>query len=323
MADIFKSPAPDTVAKLTDSMYSGFLDPVMAQDYFAVVEKTSIVQSIARKIPLGPSGVRIPHWDGDVTARWVGETEQKPVTKGGLSKQDVVPFKIASIFAASAEVVRANPANYLNTMRSKIGEAIALAFDSAVLHGINSPFGADLADTTKEVELAPNAYLALNEGLGLLLADGKKWTGTLLDNKAEPILNGSVDTAGRPLFIEATYDQTSAAMRSGRVMGRPTFISDHVANEDILGFQGDWNQVIWGQIGGISYDVSDQATLDMSVNGDGTGIVSLWQQNMLAIRVEAEFGVLVNDPEAFVKLTGSPGPKAPTTPPKTATPAAK
>ena len=104
-------------------------------------------------------------------------------------------------------------------------------------------------------------------------------------------------------------------------MGRPTFISDHVANEDILGFQGDWNQVIWGQIGGISYDVSDQATLDLSVNGDGSSIVSLWQQNMIAIRVEAEFGVLVNDPEAFVKLTGTPGPKAPTAPKATPAPA--
>jgi HK97 family phage major capsid protein len=318
MADIFHTPAPDTAAKLTDSMFSGFLEPTLAQDYFAEVEKTSIVQQIARKIPLGPSGVRIPHWDGDVTARWVGETEQKPVTKGGLSKQDVVPFKIASIFAASSEVVRANPANYLNTMRSKIAEAIALAFDAAVLHGIDSPFGADLADTTKEVALAPNAYLALNEGLGLLLADGKKWTGTLLDNKAEPILNGSIDNAGRPLFIEATYDQSSGPFRSGRVMGRPTFVSDHVANANILGFQGDWQQVIWGQIGGISYDVSDQATLDLSTNGDGSGIVSLWQQNMIAIRVEAEFGVLVNDPEAFVKLVDTPAPKPLAVPPKTA-----
>lgn len=309
MANIFDSPAPNTVAKLSDSMFSGFLDPVMAMDYFTEMEKTSIVQQIARKIPLGPTGVRIPHWDGDVVARWVGETEQKPVTKGGMSKQDVVPFKIATIFAASSEVVRANPANYLGTMRSKVAEAIAVAFDAAVLHGINSPFGADLADTTKEVPLAPNAYTALNDGLTLLLADGKKWTGTLLDNKAEPVLNGSVDTAGRPLFIEATYDQTSAAMRSGRVMGRPTFISDHVANDNILGFQGDWSQVIWGQIGGISYDVSDQATLDLSQNGDGSSIVSLWQQNMIAIRIEAEFGVLVNDPQAFVKLVDTPAPK--------------
>jgi hypothetical protein len=60
---------------------------------------------------------------------------------------------------------------------------------------------------------------------------------------------------------------------------------------------------VWGQIGGLSYDVSDQATLDMSANGDGSGLVSLWQNNLLAVRIEAEFGVLVDDPEAFVKLT--------------------
>jgi hypothetical protein len=131
--------------------------------------------------------------------------------------------------------------------------------------------------------------------------------------------------SGRPMFIEATYGDTSSAFRSGRIMGRPTFIGDHVKNAPIVGFQGDWSQVIWGQIGGISYDVSDQATLDMSVNGDGTGIVSLWQQNMLAIRVEAEFGVLVNDPEAFVKLTDATLPLAPldakVPPAKPATPA--
>jgi hypothetical protein len=38
---------------------------------------------------------------------------------------------------------------------------------------------------------------------------------------------------------------------------------------------------------------------------------------MVAIRVEAEFAALVNDPEAFVKLTDVPAPKAPATPPKT------
>jgi hypothetical protein len=41
----------------------------------------------------------------------------------------------------------------------------------------------------------------------------------------------------------------------------------------------------------------------MSANGDGSGLVSLWQNNLIAIRIEAEFGVLVDDVEAFVKLT--------------------
>jgi HK97 family phage major capsid protein len=272
---------------------------------------------------MGPSGVRIPHWTGEVTARWVAETEQKPVTKGDMTKQDVVPFKIATIFAASSEVVRANPANYLSVMRTKVAEAIALSFDQAVLHKIDSPFGTALSDTTKEQALGPNAYDALNGGLTQLLADGKKWTGTLLDSKTEPILNASKDAAERPLFLEATYTDINSPFRTGRVIGRPTYISDHVAQDEVVGFMGDFSQLIWGQIGGLSYDVSDQATLDLSVNGDGSGIVSLWQQNMVAIRVEAEFAALVNDPEAFVKLTDTPAPKAPATPVKAPAPTAK
>jgi len=306
---------PATVAQTGDSIFSGFINPELAQDYFSQVEKTSVVQQICQKIPLGPSGVRIPHWTGNVTAKWVGEGGQKPVTKGAFSKQDIVPHKIATIFAASSEVVRANPLNYLNVMRTKVAEAIALAFDNAVLTGTDTPFGAYVAQTSKSVSLpdplgagkdathGSNAYTALNSGLSLLLGAGKKWNGTLFDSVAEPILNGAVDTAQRPLFLEATYGDINAPFRSGRVLGRPTFISDHVAASTTIGYMGDWSQIVWGQIGGISYDVSDQATLDLSAAQDGSGIVSLWQNNLVAVRVEAEFGVLVNDKDAFVKLT--------------------
>jgi len=323
MADIFHTPAPDTVAKQSDSMFSGYLDPVLTQDYFAEVAKVSIVQQLGRRIPMGPTGVRIPHWTGEVTARWVAETEQKPVTKGDMSKQDIVPFKIATIFAASSEVVRTNPANYLGMMRAKVAEAIAFSFDQAILHKVGSPFGSALSDTTKTQELGPNAYDGLNGGLTQLLADDKKWTGTLLDSKTEPILNASKDAAERPLFLEATYTDINGPFRVGRVIGRPTYISDHVALDEVVGYMGDFSQLVWGQIGGISYDVSDQATLDMSANGDGSGIISLWQQNAIAIRVEAEFAALVNDPEAFVKLTSTPAPKAPATPVKAPAPTAK
>lgn len=306
---------PSTVSKTSDSMFSGYLNPELSEDYFAIMEKTSIIQQIARKIPLGPTGVRVPHWTGNVTANWVGEAAQKPVTKGDMTKQDIVPRKIATIFAASAEVVRANPQNYLNTMRTKVAEAIAVAFDAAVLNGTSTPFGAYVAQTSKSISLADplgagkgvadgsNAYQALNGGLKLLLDAGKKWNGTLFDTTSEPILNAAVDTAQRPLFLEATYGDINAPFRSGRVLGRPTFISDNVVSSTTIGYMGDWNQIVWGQIGGLSFDVSDQATLDLSSAQDGSGIVSLWQNNLVAVRVEAEFGVLVNDKDAFVKLT--------------------
>ncbi|AUV61975.1 hypothetical protein KIV63_gp69 [Mycobacterium phage SWU2] len=305
------------IAQTGDSMFAGTLEPDLAQDYFAEAEKTSIVQKLARKIPMGTTGVKIPHWTGDVAASWIGEGDMKPITKGNFGVKSVEPHKIATIFIASAETVRANPLNYLGTMRSKIGTAIALTFDSAALWGTDSPFDNYLAETTKAVSLVDpdgtgtddtlTAYDALGViGLGLLVNDGKKWNGTLLDDIAEPILNGAKDANGRPLFVESTYEGLTSPYREGRILSRPTILSDHVANAaltpDVLGFQGDFSQIVWGQVGGLSFDVSDQATLNLGTTAEPE-FVSLWQHNLVAVRVEAEFGLLINDVDAFVKLT--------------------
>ncbi|AJD82435.1 major capsid protein [Mycobacterium phage Sheen] len=305
------------------SDFSAFLTPQEATDYFAEIEKTSVVQRIARKIPMGPTGISIPHWNGAVSASWVGEAERKPLTKGGFTKQELFPVKIAVIFAESAEVVRLNPLGYLETMRTKIAEAIALKFDAAAIHGTDAPtqFSGYLTETSQEVSLVDtnqavanaqgNAYMAFNAGLQTLVDNGKKWTGTLLDSVTEPILNTAVDVNGRPLFIEPTYTETNGAIREGRILSRPTYVADNVstgtAGSRVVGVMGDFSQVVWGQIGGLSFDVTDQATLDFGAdNGSGTwvpNLVSLWQHNMVAVRCEAEFAYLVNDEDAFVKLT--------------------
>lgn len=299
--------ANDTkLAQTSDTIFSGYLEPEMAQDYFAEAEKTSIVQQVARKVPLGPTGIKIPHWNGNVSAEWVGEAGMKPITKGSLTKQTISPHKIATIFTESAEVVRANPANYLGVMRVKIAEAIALAFDAAALHGTDSPFGAYLAQSTKVRHFSEGPYDVLGvNGLGDLVDDGKKWTATLLDATTEPLFNGAKDTAGRPLFVESTYSDVVSPFRPGRILGRPAILSDHVAEDGVVGFAGDFTQIIWGQVGGLSFDVTDQATLNFGTEGS-PNLISLWQHNLVAVRVEAEYGLLVNDPQAFVKLITGP-----------------
>jgi HK97 family phage major capsid protein len=310
------------------SDFSAFLLPEQAQDYFKVTERTSVVQQLARKVPMGPTGIAIPHWSGAVQASWVGEGDQKPLTKGAFSRQTLNPTKIAVIFAESAEVVRLNPLGYLETMQQKIGEAFALAFDAAAIHGINKPakFTGYLAQTSQIAAFAAtNAYSSFNNALSILAngtnADGRArvWNGTLLDQVTEPLLNVSLDQVGRPLFVEQPYSgtngvtgaaafisQNSVAQRGGSILSRPTLISDHVSHNNIVGIAGDFSQVIWGQIGGLSFDVTDQATLDFSDAQDGSQLISLWQHNMVAVRCEAEFAFLVNDQDAFVKLTNGP-----------------
>lgn len=294
------------IAQTGDTIFSGYLEPEMAKDYFAEAEKTSIVQRVATKIPMGPTGVKIPHWNGDVSAAWIGEGDMKPITKGSLTSQSISPAKIATIFVASAETVRANPANYLGTMRTKVATAIAMAFDEAALHGTDSPFGDSLDDSTKVQHMGTNAYNSLGvDGLQKLVSASKKWGATLLDDTAEPILNGSLDLNGRPLFVESTYDSLTTPFREGRILGRQTILSDHVASGSLIGYAGDFSQVLWGQVGGLSFDVTDQATLNLGTF-ESPNFVSLWQHNLVAVRVEAEYGLLVNDPDAFLKLITGP-----------------
>ena len=47
-------------------------------------------------------------------------------------------------------------------------------------------------------------------------------------------------------------------------------ISDHVqdpAEDQVIGYLGDFSQIIWGQVGGLSWDVTDQATLNIDGGG--------------------------------------------------------
>lgn len=293
--------------------FKGFLDPKLSAPIFEEVTKRSLIQQLGRKIEMGPEGVSIPFWDGDVSASWVDEGGKKPLTKGGFDTFTVQPKKIAAIIPMSAEVVRANPLNYVNVMREKVAEAFAVAFDQAAMHGVNTPFGDYMDQTTKSVSLVPgenetpNAYAATNNALSLLVNDEKQFTGGLLDLRTEPIINGSVDANGRPLFIEPTYSETNSLTRTGRILSRPVMIAPDVKNDSTVGYFGDFSKVLWGQIGGISYDVSDQATLDLSAAQDGSGLTSLWQHNLVAIRCEAEFAIRVHDTESFVKVTEKPG----------------
>lgn len=307
--------AIDTTKYASTGDFKGFLNPEMSAPIFEEMSRRSLVQPLAQKVEMGPTGITVPFWDGEVTASWVDEGGKKPLTKGGFDMFGMAPKKIATIFAMSAEVVRANPQNYISVMREKVAEAFAIAFDNAALHGTNTPFGAYVDETTKSVSLVPavaegetavpNAYTASNNALSLLVNDGKKWTGGLMDTIAEPIINDSLDKNGRPLFNEPTYGDTNSLTRTGRILGRPTTIADGVKNGTTLGYYGDFQKILWGQIGGISYDVSDQATLDLSAAQDGSGLTSLWQHNLVAVRCEAEFAIRVHDAEAFVKITES------------------
>jgi HK97 family phage major capsid protein len=296
--------------KTTD--FSGFLTPELSAPIFEQARKVSVVQQLAKQVPMGPNGVSIPVTTGKLDAGWVAEGAQKPASSGSMNLVTLAPKKIATIAVVSEETVRANPGGYVTTLREQMGEAFAVAFDKAAAHGVSTPFSSYLDQTTKTVGLGSTntagggVFGDLNAALRLLVNDGKKLTGFAFDTMVEPDLNGSLDTAGRPLFIDGNLTDVAPSVRGGTVLGRPTRMADGVASAVPgttstaypVGYAGDWNQVVWGQVGGITYRTSNEATV--TINGS---LVSLWEHNLIAVLAEAEFAFYVHDTAAFVKLT--------------------
>ena len=293
-------------SKTTD--FSGFLTRDQSEAIFERAANESVVQRLARRVPLGINGQSIPVVTGKVSAGWVAEGAQKPASQGTMALKTMDPKKLAAIAVVSAEVVRANPGGYMDLLRPQIAEAFATAFDAAALHGTSSPFSTNLdtGSSTQEFTGTSPAFTAvyddLNAGLSTLVNAGKKVTGWAFDSRMEPVFNGAKDTAGRPIWIDSpTVDQVGP-IREGRLFGRPAFTGDGVyaATPKIYGYAGDWSQVAWGAVGGISYKVSTEASV--TING---ALVSLFENNLVAILAEAEYGFLVNDAASFVKFTNA------------------
>lgn len=307
--------------KLSD--FAGFLTPDQSAPIFNMAARISVVQRLAQQVALSYRGTSVPVVTGKLSASWVDEAAQKEASKGTMTLKTMTPKKIAAIAVVSSEVIRANPGGYVDQIRPQMAEAFATAFDRAALRDEGptgtpggGPFSTYLGQSSKQVTLGTSdkgIYGDIVDGMKLLTDDGKRLTGFALDDRMEPIILGEVDKNNRPIFIDTPLDETTAAMfaanqsqpaRPGRMLGRPSYFAPGVggtkpsSGDYVLAYGGDWSQCAWGVVGGIRYSVSTEATV--TIDGE---LVSLFENNLVAILGEAEYGFLCNDPQAFVAFT--------------------
>ena len=302
--------------KTTD--FAGFIQPHEAEPIFNDAEKISVFQQLIRRVPLGASGETIPVITSKPVANWVGEGGKKPATNMGLGKLSMTPKKLAAISVLSAETVRANPGGITGMIRPALAEAFAVAFDYAVGYNLggdgtgSGPFDNYMSETTKAVEIGTTTQAGggihgdMVAALTLMVNDSKKLTGFALDDSLEPKFWGAVDTTGRPLYVDLPLDQSAQVLkdggisvaRPGRLLNRRSAMGEGIGHGTVMGFFGDFTKAAWGAVGGISYRVSTEATV--TINGT---LTSLWEENLVAILAEAEYGFVMQDQSFFGKLT--------------------
>lgn len=275
----------------------------------------------ANQIPLGLGGTNVPVFDHDFEGGWVEEAAQKPVDDDVVNNKFMQRRKWALIVALSAETARASTSGeqgirgYAQTIRDRMQASWARDVDRMAATGAGISGQSYMGQTTKSVALGTatkangGLWADLNSGLTTLVEDDKSLDAFVFDNVAEPLFNGAVDNNGRPLFVDSPLRDTTevSPLRPGSVMGRPAGLVKRLRTGSgagqVIGYGGDFSRAFYGILSPITFDVSTQASY---VNKQGQTI-SAWQNNLVLIRCEAELGVLIADPEDFVKYTNAIG----------------
>ena len=247
----------------------------------------SAIMKLAQRVYLPGRGLAIPVITGDPTVSIVNEACEKPVSNSTFSTKNMVPKKFAVIETFSKELVRDMPALY-DALIQRLPGAIAKAFDYQALTQ-SALTGFDSLVNAQTISSGTNFAENLQNGIKAIAADGYRMNGIAAGAVAEADIQTAVNGLGMPLFIENIQDG-----KIGRIYG-----ADVVPCAAINGcIAGDWSKAFYGIVDGINIDFSDTATL----NDGNSGLIHLWQRNMVAARVEVEASFVVADDDAFFQI---------------------
>lgn len=284
----------------------------LAQSILSRVQEQSVVTRLSGQTPIPLEGAAIAVQTGHVQAGVVGEGELKPISKTDYTTKTITPIKVAAITYVSKELRMKNPLGILENIAEDMTGAITRAFDMAVLHGTNPVTGAisgkDFVNkTTQRVELGTTAKA--DGGLTTDLLNGYnlvednydfgEFSGFAADPKLKQSLRSAVDLQGRPIY----QDSVNLKDGFGSLFGLPVAYGKSVSarylgggtDNKVRALGGDWSALKYGFAEQMTVSRTDTATL----NDNGT-LVHLWQQNLEAYLVEAIFGWVITDLDAFV-----------------------
>ena len=206
------------------------LPATVAGPIFDQIQETSAVMTLARRVPLAmTASTAIPVSMDIPTPGWVSEGGQKPVGASGISVKIMQGKKLAVIVPVSTEVANSNAAGLYAQLQQDLPIGFARAFDHAAIHGKDlrtgtaGPFGGYLKQGASSVELGTatqangGVYVDLVNGEKAVVEAGFDFTGFAADPRLKPTLKLSVDTTGRPIWVDSPQDGIGA----GTLIGYP------------------------------------------------------------------------------------------------------
>lgn len=232
---------------------------------------------------------------GGGAAYWVGEGKPKPLTSFDFDRSTLTPLKIANICVLTEENIRYSSPNSDLIVRDQLAAAIIAGIDVALIDPANNGsanvkpasilYGADsiVAEGTGDADdIRKDVKSLINK---FVLANNMSGNGVIIMSQSNAVgLSIMTNALGQPEFPGMTRN-------GGTLLGYPTIVSQHIG--DVVAMV-DASQIFLGDEGGIDVAISREASLEMKsvptqdpmAPGAGASLVSMFQNNLVAIRAE-------------------------------------
>lgn len=244
-----------------------------------------------------PFNVKMPGQTGGSSVNWVGEGAPKPVSKLAFDTTTLRFTKCAGIVVLTDELVRFSNPSAEAIVQADLTAAIAQFLDESFV----DPSKAAVADVSPA---------SITNGVTPISASGTTADALKTDVKAlfSAFIAANLTPAGGVWIMTPTMALTISMMQNalgqpefpgidmngGSFFGLPVIVSESVPANTVVGSEGariilaKTSEILLADDGGVTLDVSREASLQMdsAPSAGAQALVSLWQNNMVALRAE-------------------------------------
>ncbi|EAE5878537.1 phage major capsid protein [Listeria monocytogenes] len=235
-------------------------------------------------------------------AYWVGEGEKIETTKAKMLQVKMEAKKLATIVVVSREYLNYKMSDFFTEMQSKIAEALYKKFDEAAILGVDNPFAQSIqksvTTTDKIIKNAIN-YDSILELGDLVLEEDIEPNAFISKAQNRSALRGAIKTENGVAI--SLFDKSN-----NTIDGLPAVNLKSAEMEKGTLFTGDFDHMRYGIPFNIKYSISEEAQLSTIKNPDNSP-VNLFEQELIAMRVTMDVGLMIIKDEAFAKLEAPAG----------------
>ncbi len=274
----------------------GFLVPTKWHDELVEeMREDAVIRPLATVIPNAPRTLNITQLATRPQVSFRGEKSIKDTSTVGFAQITLTPYSLACIVPLTKELADDAEVggDIISLVTRVVGTAIAEREDKAFMVGSGTlePTGIDnyQSSVPRSVTTPANVLTAdsLITGFYKLGQKYRKRAVWLMNSVTMAKVQQLKDSQGRYLFNPDITGETA-----GTILGRPVYEQNDLTQARI--WFGDIKGYWIADRGGISVDQSEEATL--------TGVGNLWEQNMIAVRVEKRVDGEMADVNAFVVI---------------------